>query len=148
MATGVLLSLLTCKTVYGAGKRSASLSWQSILPCEGTNTAMAAFRLLNARLVLATTGLHLAQFCHKHRPLAKAVDYAEIFIYDEAQQEVSGLGGLSKKSALCLIGSPFTSDLRVNRCCRRSYPSLFVLWRPLSARLVFVSIFCSGSGVI
>ena len=43
----------------------------------------------NARLVLATTGLHLAQFRHKHRPLAKAVDYAEIFIYDEAQQEAA-----------------------------------------------------------
>ena len=41
----------------------------------------------NARLVLATTGLHLAQFRHKHRPLAKAVDYAELFIYDEAQTE-------------------------------------------------------------
>ena len=43
----------------------------------------------NARLVLATTGLHLAQFRHKHRPLAKAVDYAELFIYDEAQQEAA-----------------------------------------------------------
>ena len=41
----------------------------------------------SARLVLATTGLHLAQFRHKHRPLAKAVDYAEIFSCDEAQQE-------------------------------------------------------------
>ena len=41
----------------------------------------------NARLVLATTGLHLAQFRHRHRPLAKAVDYAALFIYDEVQQE-------------------------------------------------------------
>ena len=41
------------------------------------------------RLVLATTGLHLAQFRHKHRLLAKAVDYAELFIYDELQQEAA-----------------------------------------------------------
>ena len=45
--------------------------------------------VFNARLILATTGLHLAQFRHRHRPLAKAVDYAELLIYDEAQQEAS-----------------------------------------------------------
>ena len=43
----------------------------------------------NAKLVLATTGLHLAQFRQQHRPLAKAVDYADLFIYDEAQQEAA-----------------------------------------------------------
>ena len=60
---------------------------------------------LNARLVLATTGLHLAQFRHRHRPLAQAIDYAELFIYDEAQQEavlgdVAILGALPRK---CLV---------------------------------------------
>ena len=43
----------------------------------------------HTKLVLATTRLHLAQFRHKHRLLAKAVDYADIFIYDEAQQEAA-----------------------------------------------------------
>ena len=56
----------------------------------------------HAKLDLATTGLHLAQFRHKHRPLAKAVDYAEIFIYDKAQQEaalsdLAILGALPRK---------------------------------------------------
>ena len=65
----------------------------------------------NARLVLATTGLHLAQFRHKHRPLAKAVDYAEIFIYDEAQQEaalsdIAILGALPRKCLLLRLGDP------------------------------------------
>ena len=65
----------------------------------------------NARLVLATTGLHLAQFRHKHRPLAKAVDYAEIFIYDEAQQEaalsdIAILGALPRKCLLLHLGDP------------------------------------------
>ena len=45
-------------------------------------------QIWNAKLVLATTGLHLAQFRQPHRPLAKAVDYADLFIYDEAQQEL------------------------------------------------------------
>ena len=65
----------------------------------------------NARLVLATTGLHLAQFRHKHRPLAKAVDYAELFIYDEAQQQaalsdVAILGALPRKCLLLRLGDP------------------------------------------
>ena len=68
----------------------------------------------NARLVLATTGLHLAQFRHKHRPLAKAVDYAELFIYDEAQQEaalsdIAILGALPasvSSSALVILAKP------------------------------------------
>ena len=64
----------------------------------------------NARLVLATTGLHLAQFRHKHRPLAN-VDYAELFIYDEAQQEaalsdVAILGALPRKCLLLRLGDP------------------------------------------
>ena len=42
-----------------------------------------------AKLILATTGLPFSQFRHDHRPLCKAVDYAELFIYDEAEQEVS-----------------------------------------------------------
>ena len=37
-------------------------------------------QIWNAKLVLATTGLHLAQFRQQHRPLAKAVDYADLFI--------------------------------------------------------------------
>ena len=62
----------------------------------------------HAKLVLATTGLHLAQFRHKHRPLAKAVDYADIFIYDDAQQEaalsdLAILGALPRK---CLVLRP------------------------------------------
>ena len=73
----------------------------------------------HARIVLATTGLHLAQFRHKHRPLAKAVDYAELFIYDEAQQEaalsdIAILGALPRKCLLlrscsflrCYLGQP------------------------------------------
>ena len=46
-------------------------------------------QIWNAKLVLATTGLHLAQFRQPHRPLAKAVDYADLFIHDEAQQEAA-----------------------------------------------------------
>ena len=102
----------------------------------------------NARLVLATTSLHLAQFRHKHRLLAKVVDYAEIFIHDKAQQEAvlsdiailgalphkclllrlgdpievaPSLDGSSNKSALCLTGSPLASDLRGNHCLFVAY---------------------------
>ena len=65
----------------------------------------------HARIVLATTGLHLAQFRHKHRPLAKAVDYAELFIYDEAQEEaalsdIAILGALPRKCLLLRRGGP------------------------------------------
>ena len=65
----------------------------------------------HARIVLATSGLHLAQFRHKHRPLAKAVDYAELFIYDEAQQEaalsdIAILGALPRKCLLLRLGDP------------------------------------------
>ena len=65
----------------------------------------------HAKLVLATTGLHLAQFRHKHRPLAKAVDYADIFIYDEAQQEaalsdLAILGALCRKCLVLRLGDP------------------------------------------
>ena len=65
----------------------------------------------HAKLVLATTGLHLAQFRHKHRPLAKAVDYADIFIYDEAQQEaalsdLAILGALPRKCLVLRLGDP------------------------------------------
>ena len=76
----------------------------------------------NARLVLATTGLHLAQFRHKHRPLAKAVDYAEIFIYDEAQQEaalsdIAILGALPRQCLLLCPGDPQqTSGRHRPRC--------------------------------
>ena len=63
----------------------------------------------HAKLVLATTGLHLAQFRHKHRPRAKAVDYADIFIYDEAQQEaalsdLAILGALPRKCLVLRLG--------------------------------------------
>ena len=69
----------------------------------------------NARLVLATAGLHLAQFKHKRRPLAKAVDYAELFIYDEAQQEaalsdIAILGALPRKCLLLRLGDPRQSS--------------------------------------
>ena len=65
----------------------------------------------HAKLVLATTGLHLAQFRHKHRPLVKGVDYAELFIYDEAQQEaalsdLAILGALPRKSLVLRLGDP------------------------------------------
>ena len=54
---------------------------------------------------------HLAQFRHKHRPLAKAVDYAKLFIYDEAQQEaalsdIAILGALPQVSSLAPRRSP------------------------------------------
>ena len=57
------------------------------------------------------TGLHLAQFRHKYRPLAKAVDYADIFIYDEAQQEaalsdLAILGALPRKCLVLRLGDP------------------------------------------
>ena len=35
------------------------------------------------------TGLHLAQLTQPRRPPANAIDYAELFIYDEAHQETS-----------------------------------------------------------
>ena len=68
-------------------------------------------QIWNARLVLATTGLHLAQFRHKNRPLANAGDYAELFIYDEAQQEsalsdAAILGALPRKCLLLRLGDP------------------------------------------
>ena len=51
---------------------------------------------------LRRLSFHLAQFCHKYRLLAQAVDYVHIFIYDEAQQEaalsdLAILGALSRK---------------------------------------------------
>ena len=60
----------------------------------------------NAKLVLATTGLHLAQFRQQHRPLAKAVDYADLFICDEAQQEAA----LSDLAILGALRSPQPGD--------------------------------------
>ena len=68
-------------------------------------------QIWNAKLVLATTGLHLAQFRQPHRPLAKAVDYADLFIYDEAQQEaalsdLAILGALSRKCLVLRLGDP------------------------------------------
>ena len=46
-------------------------------------------QIWHAKLVLATTGLHLAQFRQQHRLLAKTVDYANLFTYNEAQQEAA-----------------------------------------------------------
>ena len=68
-------------------------------------------QIWNAKLVLATTGLHLAQFRQQHRPLAKAVDYADLFIYDEAQQEaalsdLAILGALPRKCLVLRLGDP------------------------------------------
>ena len=68
-------------------------------------------QIWNAKLVLATTGLHLAQFRQQHRPLANAVDYAELFIYDEAQQEaalsdLAILGALPRKCLVLRLGDP------------------------------------------
>ena len=62
-------------------------------------------QIWHAKLVLATTGLHLAQFRQSHRPLAKAVDYADLFIYDEAQQEaaLSDLAILEALPRKCLV---------------------------------------------
>ena len=78
-------------------------------------------QIWHAKLVLATTGLHLAQFRQPHRPLAKAVDYADLFIYDEAQQEaalsdLAILGALPRKCLVLRLGdskqtSGGTSDL-------------------------------------
>ena len=67
--------------------------------------------VFNAKLILATTGLHLAQFRHRHRPLEKAVDYAELLIHDEAQQEASMsdvtiLGALPRKCLVLRLGDP------------------------------------------
>ena len=66
-------------------------------------------------------------------PLAKAIDYAEIFIYDEARQEAA-LSDIAILGALPLVtpsrpqAAPGLSSLLVcaSRCCRRSCPSLFV----------------------
>ena len=68
-------------------------------------------QIWNAKLVLATTGLYLAQFRQPHRPLAKAVDYAALFIYDEAQQEaalsdLAILGPLPRKCLVLRLGDP------------------------------------------
>ena len=68
-------------------------------------------QIWHAKLVLATTGLHLAQFRQPHRPLAKAVDYADLFIYDEAQQEaalsdLAILGALPRKCLVLRLGDP------------------------------------------
>ena len=70
----------------------------------------------NARLVLATTGLHLAQFRHKHRPLPKsalrswgpclASAFSCAWVTPSRPLVALGLGGLPKKHApsdgLCL----------------------------------------------
>ena len=56
-------------------------------------------QIWHAKLVLATTGLHLAQFRQPHRLLAKAVDYVDLFICDEAQQEAA-LSDLAIRRAL------------------------------------------------
>ena len=95
----------------------------------------------NARLVLATTRLHLAQFRHKHRPLAKAVDYAEIFIYDEAQQEaalsdIAILGALPRKCLLLRLGDPqqTSGGAGPGRLAKKSAPCLMGSpWHPLCA---------------
>ena len=69
-------------------------------------------QIWHAKLVLATTGLHLAQFRQPRRPLAKAgVDYADLFIYDEAQQEaalsdLATLGALPRKCLVLRLGDP------------------------------------------
>ena len=68
-------------------------------------------QIWHAKLVLATTGLHLAQFRQPHRPLAKAVDYADLFICDEAQQEAALsdpaiLGPLPRKCLVLRLGDP------------------------------------------
>ena len=62
-------------------------------------------QIWHAKLVLATTGLHLAQFRQPHRPLAKAVDYAHLFIYDEAQQQ----GALSDLAILGALSPQVSS---------------------------------------
>ena len=79
---------------------------------EGANSALLVKPAdLECKLVLATTGLHLAQFRQPHRPLAKAVDYADLFIYDEAQQEaalsdLAILGALPRKCLVLRLGDP------------------------------------------
>ena len=62
-------------------------------------------QIWNAKLVLATTGLHLAQFRQQHRPLGKAVDYAELFIYDEQEAALSDLAilGALPRNRKCLV---------------------------------------------
>ena len=58
-------------------------------------------QIWHAKLVLATTGLHLAQFRQPHRPLAKAVDYADLFIYDG---DLAILGALPRKCLVLRLG--------------------------------------------
>ena len=83
---------MTCEILKGTCLTEWSTWTSSLVPDGGTLTL--SFKQLsgrnaywNAKLLLATTGLHLAQFRQKHRLLAKAVDYAELFIYHQAQQE-------------------------------------------------------------
>ena len=125
------------------GGYSAPLGSSVAYLCQHS-TRCARLRPQSHYLECATCPCHhraaLAQFRHKHRPLAKAVDYAEIFIYDEAQQEAAlsdiailgvlsrkclllrlgvffsgpqaapGLGGSPKKFAPCVMGSPSASS--------------------------------------
>ena len=177
MATGVLLSLLTSKTelvargVYGAGKTQciALLAAYFALrrhyvyyaPRENTTiTAMLLSCFVSCREPRKTpprwpfgssqVPSRVAYLCQhsKHRPLAKAVDHAKIFIYDEAQQEAAlsdiaivgalprkclflrlgdlrrrqaarSLSASSKKFVPCVMGFPLASARRVSPCCRR-----------------------------
>ena len=120
--------------VYCAARENTSIAAmasfvQQLLPRAPDNEWHVAIRLLSstsasdardtdrnpnvwhAKLVLATTGLRLAQFRHKCRPLANAVDYAELFIHDEAQQEaalsdLAILGSLPRKCFFLRFGDP------------------------------------------
>ena len=98
-------------------KPSALRLWSGSQARSSTGTQLDArdrddnHTIFNARLILATTGLHLAQFRHRFRPLEKAVDYAELLIYDEAQQEASVsnvtiLGALPHKCLVLRLGDP------------------------------------------
>ena len=93
--TGLLLSVSQARTSEGT-------------PLDARDTDRNP-NVWHANLVLATTGLHLAQFRDKHRPLAKTVDYADLFIYDEAQQEaalsdIAILGALPRKCLVLRLG--------------------------------------------
>ena len=102
-------------------------------PLDARDTAR-NHTIWNARLVLATTGLHLAQFRHRHRPLTQAIDYAELFIYDEAQQEAAlgdvapqGLAPLACRACrVRLRPSPSSNTSRALSLVRR-------VWRTSSA---------------
>ena len=66
-------------------------------------------QIWHVKLVLATTGLHLAQFRQPYRALAKAVDHADLFIQNEAQQEaalsdLAILGALPRKCLVLRLG--------------------------------------------